>query len=62
MGDLAHAISALFLGIELLNRLDGDSSRTDSLFASLAGAASLAGSFLSASDFNDESYQKLIDE
>jgi hypothetical protein len=46
--DLAHAISALFLGIELLNRLDGDPSRTDSLFDSLAGAANLAGPVLDA--------------
>ena len=46
--DLAHAISALFLGIELLNRLDDDTSRTVSLFASLAGAANLAGPLLDA--------------
>ncbi len=44
--DLAHAISALFLGIELLSRLDDDQSRTDSLFASLSGAANLAGPLL----------------
>ena len=48
--DLAHAVSALFLGIELLNRLDNDPTRTDSLFASLAGAAALAGPLLDALD------------
>jgi AcrR family transcriptional regulator len=42
VADLAHAISALFLGIELLNQLDNDSAKTASLFASLSGAASLA--------------------
>ncbi len=46
--DLAHAISALFLGIELMSRLDADDKRTDSLFASLAGAANLAGPLLEA--------------
>jgi len=40
--DLAHAVSALFLGIELLTQLDGDVTRTNSLFASLAGAAGAA--------------------
>lgn len=44
--DLAHAISALFLGIELMSRLDRDDTRTDSLFASLSGAANLAGPLL----------------
>lgn len=46
--DLAHGISALFLGIELLARLDPDEARTDSLFTTLAGAASLAGPLLDA--------------
>lgn len=46
--DMAHAISALFLGIELLNRLDVDDRRTAALFASLAGAADLAGPLLDA--------------
>jgi len=40
--DLAHLISALFLGIELLGRLDPDDSRTESLFVTLSGAAKLA--------------------
>jgi AcrR family transcriptional regulator len=44
--DLAHAISALFLGIELISRLDRDDDRTDSLFTSLSGAANLAGPIL----------------
>jgi hypothetical protein len=44
--DLAHGISALFLGIELLSRLDRDDKRTESLFMSLSGAASLAGPVL----------------
>lgn len=46
--DLAHAISALFLGIELISRLDADDKRTDSLLTSLAGAANLAGPVLDA--------------
>lgn len=40
--DLAHAIAAMFLGIELMSRLDRNDCRTDSLFASLSGAAKLA--------------------
>ena len=44
--DLAHAIAAMFLGIELMSRLDRDDARTDSLFASLSGAAQLAGPIL----------------
>lgn len=44
--DLAHGISAMFLGIELMSRLDPDDVRTESLFASLAGAANLAGPVL----------------
>lgn len=44
--DLAHAIAALFLGIELLSRLDADDKRTDSLFQSLSGAATLAAPLL----------------
>lgn len=46
--DMAHAIAALFLGIEMLNRLDADETRTASLFASLGGAAQLAGPMLDA--------------
>lgn len=44
--DLAHAIAAMFLGIELMSRLDRDDSRTESLFASLSGAAQLASPIL----------------
>lgn len=44
--DLSHAIAAMFLGIELMSRLDRDDSRTESLFASLSGAAQLAGPIL----------------
>ena len=40
--DLAHAISAMFLGIEMLSRLDPDDTRADSLLTSLSGAATLA--------------------
>jgi len=46
--DLAHAIAAMFLGIELMSRLDEDDSRTESLFASLSGAAQLAAPILGA--------------
>lgn len=46
--DLAHAIAALFLGIEMFSRLDREDGRTESLFASLAGAAQLAGPMLEA--------------
>lgn len=46
--DLAHAVSCLFLGIEMMNRLDPEDQRTDSLFRALAGAAELAGPFLDA--------------
>lgn len=46
--DMARAISALFLGIELLDRLDADASRTKSLFTSLDAAAALAGPMLDA--------------
>lgn len=46
--DLAHAIAAMFLGIELMSRLDRDDARTESLFASLSGAANLAGPILAS--------------
>ncbi|MEM7342077.1 MAG: TetR/AcrR family transcriptional regulator [Actinomycetota bacterium] len=46
--DLAHAISALFMGIEVFERLDGDQSRADSLFDSLARAAKMADPLLKA--------------
>ncbi len=37
--DLAHLIAALFLGVEMFDRLDGDSARTRRVFASMAGLA-----------------------
>ena len=46
--DLAHAVACMFLGIELMSRLDPDDDRTGSLFASLGGAAELAGPLLEA--------------
>ena len=44
--DLAHGVAALFLGISLISRLDENDTRTESLFASLGGAAELAGPIL----------------
>lgn len=41
-GDIAHAISALFLGIEMLSRLDPDDTSTQSLFTALEAMAGLA--------------------
>ncbi len=46
--DLAHAISSMFLGIELMGRLDRDDKRTESLFTTLAGAARVVGPMLEA--------------
>lgn len=46
--DLAHAISAMFLGMQLMRRFYGDDSRTDSLLTALAGAATFAGPLLDA--------------
>ncbi len=37
--DLAHLIAALFLGIEVFDRLDGEAARSRRLFASMAGLA-----------------------
>jgi AcrR family transcriptional regulator len=45
--DLARVISALFLGLELYGRLEGD-ERVSSLFTSLSGAASAVGPALVA--------------
>lgn len=45
-GDLAHAVSCLFLGIEMMNRLDPDDARAESLFGALAAAAELSRPFL----------------
>lgn len=53
-GDLAHAVSCLFLGIEMMNRLDPADRRAESLFESLAAAAELSGPFLEAMRSNAE--------
>ncbi len=45
-GQLAHALSALFLGIEMFSRLDPDDTTTAELFASLGALATLAGPML----------------
>ncbi len=46
--DLAYALAAMFLGIEMMSRLDPDEGRVERLFASLAGLASLAGPILTS--------------
>ncbi|MGO8875719.1 MAG: TetR/AcrR family transcriptional regulator [Acidimicrobiales bacterium] len=46
VADIAYAVVALYLGVEMLAHLDGDRSRAEALFASakqLAGLAALAG-------------------
>lgn len=48
VADMAQAASAMFLGIQLLSRLDPEDSRTATLFSSLAGAASLAEPLMGA--------------
>lgn len=45
---LAHAISALFLGLHLLSRLDRDDDTTDQVFNSLAGGANAVTLLLNA--------------
>lgn len=45
-GQAAHALSALFLGIEIFSRLDPDDTTTSELFASLSALATLAGPML----------------
>lgn len=47
-GQLAHALSALFLGIEMFSRLDPDDTTTSELFASLGALATLAGPMLNS--------------
>ena len=44
--DLAHGITCLFLGVELMSRLDPTDDRAESLLSSLAALASLAGPML----------------
>lgn len=44
--DFAHLISALFLGIEMMSRLDPASDQTERIFQSLAAFATLSGPLL----------------
>lgn len=44
--ELAYLLSALFLGIETMARLDDSHDQTEEVFAALAGLASLAGPVL----------------
>lgn len=44
--DFAHLVASLFLGIEMMSRLDPASDRTDNLFQSLAAFATLSGPLL----------------
>jgi len=45
---LAHAVSALFLGLQLLSRLDPDDPSTSEVFAALASGADAVTNLLSA--------------
>ncbi len=44
--DLAHAVSALFLGLEIMSRLEMDSHRTDGIYASLSGGSAFLAALL----------------
>jgi AcrR family transcriptional regulator len=44
--DFAHLVGSLFLGIEMMSRLDPASGRTDNLFQSLSAFATLSGPLL----------------
>jgi AcrR family transcriptional regulator len=44
--DVAYAVVGLYLGVELLSHLEGDTSRADRLFAMSQAAASLGGLLL----------------
>jgi AcrR family transcriptional regulator len=46
--DLAQALVALYMGMEMFHHLDGDSSRSDRLFDAFTALASLASPFLSS--------------
>lgn len=48
--DMAYAMTAMFLGIEMMSRLDPDESRAETLFASLGGLANFAGPVLASID------------
>ncbi len=41
LSDIAYAIASLFLGLELMGGVDGDSTRLDSLFTSLDAVSGL---------------------
>jgi AcrR family transcriptional regulator len=45
-GDVAYAVVALYLGMELLTHIDGDRSRADALFATANRLATLIGPVL----------------
>ncbi len=54
-GDVAHAVSAMFLGLETLSRLEIDPRKTDGVYSSLAGSAALLAQMLPGpSDESDE--------
>ncbi len=44
--ELAYALAGLFLGIEMMGRLEPDEKRTEAVFAALAGLATFAGPVL----------------
>lgn len=44
--DMAHLVASLFLGMEMMSRLDPDDDRTDRLFNSLSAFATLSGPVL----------------
>lgn len=46
LDELAYAVSASFVGIELLGQLDGDADRSVQLFAAIAGLARLVEAIL----------------
>ncbi len=46
--ELAYAVAAMFLGIEVMARLDADEKQTEAVFAALGGLANLAGPVLDA--------------
>jgi AcrR family transcriptional regulator len=46
IGDIAYAIASLFLGLELMGGVDGDTARVDSLFTSLDAVSALVDALL----------------
>jgi hypothetical protein len=55
--DAAFAIVALYLGMELLTQLDGDTSRAESLFGSANRLAQLLGPFFSSTTAKGDSHE-----